>query len=225
MQIIPVIDLKDGQVVHAVRGDRANYRAIHRHSILTPSSEPHDVLASFLALHPFKKFYIADLNAIAGTGDHYPLILSLAQTHPEIEFWLDNGSQLSVTNNDQANLKRVIGTESQRSPPDNSNQDFILSLDFKDQRPAGLADWFSQSQFWPNTIIAMTLNRVGSNNGPDFEKLIDLKQHHPEKHLVAAGGVRDAGDLSKLKTIGIYAALLATALHSGAISKQDIQNL
>lgn len=225
MQIIPVIDMKDGLVVHAVRGDRANYQAIHKHSVLTNSSDIHAVLAGFLRLHRFQRFYIADLNAIIGSSDHYPLLQALAEAHPEIEFWLDNGSQLSAIKHQQANLKWVIGTESQQTAPCVSTHDFILSLDYKDQLPAGPVEWFSQPQYWPNTVIVMTLSRVGSNSGPDFDKLSALQQTHPDKHFVAAGGVRDHNDLLQLKNTNIHAALLATALHSGAISARDIQNL
>ncbi len=225
MQIIPVIDLKDGQVVHAVRGDRAHYQAIHTHSILTSSSKLDAVLAGFLSVFPFKRFYIADLNAIMGADTHYPLIKKLADDHPEIEFWLDNGSQLAAIDNDLPNLKWVVGTESQRFHPCKSEHDFILSLDFKNQQPAGLPDWFKQTQYWPQIVIAMTLSKVGSNAGPDFDKLIELTLNHPNKHFVAAGGIRDCEDLAKLDEIGVHAALLATALHSGAISKHDLENL
>ncbi|MGY6274791.1 HisA/HisF-related TIM barrel protein [Methylomonas sp. MgM2] len=225
MQIIPVIDLKDGLVVHAVRGDRANYQAVHHHSILTDSSDINAVLAGFLALHPFKRFYIADLNAINGLGNHYPLIQSLARAHPSIEFWLDNGNQLSCIDKDRTNMTWVIGTESQQAPPCASNRDFILSLDFKNEQPAGLADWFNHTQFWPKDIIVMTLSRVGGNDGPDFGKLNELQQSHPHKRFIAAGGIRDHDDLLKLKRININAALSATALHTGAISEQEIQNL
>ena len=225
MQIIPVIDLKDGLVVHALRGDRANYQAIHQHSVLTDSSRFEDVLNEFLNLHPFKRFYIADLNAITGTGDHYSAIVQATKDYPEIEFWLDNGSQLGSIKHEHSNLKWVIGTESQKTLPTKSNQDFILSLDFKDRRPAGLSDWFDQVQFWPETIIVMTLSRVGSNSGPDLEKLSGLRHAYPDKQFVAAGGIRNKSDLAELKAAGIRKALLATSLHTGAISSQDIQNL
>jgi len=217
MQMIPVIDLKDGLVVHAVRGDRDHYQPIHRHSVLTHSSDIHAVMAGFLAVHPFKRFYIADLNAICGSGHHNEFIQNVTDTHPDIEFWLDNAGQFADIKNDQPNLKWVIGTESQRTPPYAANQEYILSLDFKNDRQAGLASWFSQTECWPKNIIVMTLNRVGSNQGPDLEKLSDLQQRHPYSQFIAAGGVRNLGDLLTLKTIG--------ALHSGAISKRDIQNL
>ncbi|WAR43521.1 HisA/HisF-related TIM barrel protein [Methylomonas rapida] len=225
MQIIPVIDLKDGQVVHAVRGDRANYQPIHHHSVLSASSHIDAVLAGFLEIFPFKRFYIADLNAITGTDDHQALIAAVLAAHPEIEFWLDDGSPLSRLQSPVPNLKQVIGTESQQEPPGLTQHDYILSLDFKNERASGPASWFSESRYWPSTVIAMTLHRVGSNNGPDFDKLVQLRQSHPDKRLVAAGGIRNYADLVQLKAMGVHTALLATALHAGAIGTPELENL
>ena len=224
MQIIPVIDLKDGLVVHAVRGNRAHYPPIHLNSELTSSSQIDAVLAAFLNLYAFKQFYIADLNAITGSGDHTQQIYAVVQAYPEIEFWIDNGCQLSTITPTQSNKKWVIGTESQALAPKQSSCDFILSLDYKHQQEQGNMEWFQQSQFWPETIIAMTLNRVGSNSGPDFAKLKQLQQSHPDKCWVAAGGIRHFNDLLALKQVGIQTALVATALHNGAINQDNIQN-
>ncbi len=225
MQIIPVIDLKDGQVVHAVRGERAHYQPIHPHSKLTDSSQLSDVLAGFLKLHPFRQFYIADLNAISGNGGHEAMIIAAAKAHPHLEFWLDDGRQWPSLIPELNNIKPVIGTESQRQPPQASQTDFILSLDYKQTQAQGPAAWFTLSQFWPGTVIVMTLHRVGSHDGPDFDKLHALRQSHPAQHFVAAGGVRGYDDLLRLKTLGIQAALVATSLHTGSLSAEDLQNL
>lgn len=225
MQIIPVIDLKDGLVVHAVRGNRAHYQPIHLTSQLTSNSEIDAVLAGFLKIHAFKQCYIADLNAISGSGHHTQLIDELVQAHPEIDFWVDNGCQLSTITRAHSNKKWVIGTESQTLAPEQSRYDYILSLDFKHQQAAGNPAWFQQSQFWPDTIIAMTLNRVGSNSGPDFENLKQLRQSNSGKCWVAAGGIRHVDDLLALKQAGIQSALVATALHNGTINREKLQNL
>ena len=62
MQIIPVIDVMGGIVVHASGGDRAHYQPLK--SILTSSCDPFEVITDLLAWHDFKKVYIADLDAI-----------------------------------------------------------------------------------------------------------------------------------------------------------------
>lgn len=223
MQIIPVIDLKDGQVVHAVRGLRSQYRPIHLGSGIVDASDLGTVISGFLSLHAFKTIYIADLNAIMGDGDHQSLIAGMVNDYPEIVFWLDTGCQLAslATINLPDNVRPVIGTESQLLPPAYSDQPYILSLDYK-QQASGHADWFTASDVWPQDIIVMTLNRVGSNSGPDFEKLAELSGAYPGKNFVAAGGIRDMQDLRRLAEMGINAALLASALHAGAITGKEI---
>ncbi|WP_347989451.1 HisA/HisF-related TIM barrel protein [Methylomonas sp. AM2-LC] len=222
MQIIPVIDLKDGQVVHAVRGERSTYKPIHLHSILTASSAFEDVLNAFLTFYPFKTFYIADLNAICGMGDHAELIRNVLKQHPDREFWVDNGRQLdSVSVDYPKNYNAIIATESQQAMPQQIDERFILSLDYK-QQALGHVDWFMQSDYWPARIIVMTLARVGSQAGPDFEKLQLLKKSFPVKQFIAAGGVRNGQDLHALENLGMSGVLLATALHTGAIRASDI---
>lgn len=224
MQIIPVIDLKDGIVVHAVRGNRMAYQPIHHASCLTSDSDIDAVLAGFLTLYPFKRFYIADLDAITGSGNHQALIDVMLLAHPDIEFWLDSGSQISEIRDGARNMKWVIGTESQQAAPCPTRHDFILSLDYKNDLPADHAGWLKHSQYWPERLIVMTLNRVGSNSGPDFAKLQALQQKYPQKQWIAAGGIRHQQDLTDLKNAGMQAALVATALHNGSINLPAIQN-
>ena len=89
LDIIPVIDLKGGGAVRARGGARHLYAPIA--TPLAPTSRPEDVVAGFRALFPFKNIYIADLDAISGTGDHGAIISELEAVFPEIEFWVDSG--------------------------------------------------------------------------------------------------------------------------------------
>lgn len=223
MQIIPVIDLKDGLAVHAAGGDRSRYQPVHRTSLLCESSEISDVVAGFLNLYPFQTFYIADLDAISRRGNHDMAVAYLPRDYPGVEFWLDNGSSYHArTDNCSNGIKIVIGTESQ-AQPDYLPADLILSLDFKHNQALGHPGWLERPECWPDTIIVMTLDLVGSNNGPDFEKLSKLCNKHPDKRIVAAGGVRDINDLMQLKTMGIAAVLLASALHNGSIDTATLE--
>lgn len=218
MQIIPVIDLKDGQVVHAVGGHRALYQPIDRVSRITQHSDLQSVIAAFDALIAFDCCYIADLNAISGNGNHQIQIEALANRRADLTIWLDDGQIWPCRPHRHANVLRVIGSESQITPITPVDADCILSLDYKNAQPAGHPSWFSQSDCWPSQVVAMTLNRVGSDSGPDYAKLTQLIEAHPNQRWIAAGGVRDHSDLEQLTEIGITAALVATALHNGRLS-------
>ncbi len=216
MPVIPVIDLKQGQVVHAVRGQREHYQPVAAMSRLCRSSELRAVIEAFLTLHPFKYMYIADLDAITGSGGHAELLARVLPEYP-VEFWLDQGLCLSRTPRIVCDYyKTVLGTESQQFAPAPALSNFILSLDYNGPEALGRADWFSDSRYWPRQVIAMNLSRVGGG-GPDWELLRRLKVEHTDRELIAAGGVRDDADLRRLENLGVWGVLAATGLHTGSI--------
>ena len=87
--LIPVIDLKDGGVVHARAGKRADYRPLE-----TPfglADDPVAIARALLAVTDSPILYVADLDAIAGTGHHFDLCRELDTTFPAVTLWIDAG--------------------------------------------------------------------------------------------------------------------------------------
>jgi len=224
MQIIPVIDLKDGKVVHAKLGNRQQYQPIK--SPLCKSSDIFDVINAFLELSRFDIIYIADLNALTNNGNHLILLDKVLKLFSNITFWIDAGYQHPHKLFRQINYLPVIGSESCQ---DNNlsdikaiNDEFILSLDFSFTQPLGPKKLFENPEFWPKLIIIMTLARVGSNDGPALAILQNYCNNYPEKNFIAAGGIRSITDLLLLKEMGVTHALVASSLHSGTISADNI---
>ena len=89
MEIIPVIDLKGGQAVRARMGQRELYRPIE--TPLARTSDPLDVTRGLLSVFPFRTLYVADLDAIEGTGNNDAVLARLRNAHPALELWIDNG--------------------------------------------------------------------------------------------------------------------------------------
>lgn len=231
MNIIPVLDLMNGLVVHAKHGNRHEYLPIK--SSLTDSSEPLAVVQAVLAFYPFKQLYIADINAIQKTGNHKNTIIEITNNFSNVEIWLDAGfdSQSSIKSYQSRNIKPVLGSESLGSIDQYqalssvSQHRAILSLDYKEDLFQGAQDLLSDASLWPNDLIVMTLNKVGSNAGPDLAKLASLKIRTKHSKIYAAGGVRNSADLEALKASNISGALVASALHNGALTQQQIKLL
>jgi phosphoribosylformimino-5-aminoimidazole carboxamide ribotide isomerase len=231
MQLIPVVDLLNGMVVHAKKGDRNNYQPMQ--SALCKSSEPIDVVNALLELYPFERIYIADLDAITGQSNHIDSIKYIQAQHPTLEIWLDagirNASNLLLWRD--LNLTHVIGSENIASTHDLSeiseylNRNFILSLDSNQSGFLGCADLETNTDLWPENIILMSLAQVGANQGTNLELLEKFKHYSKEFNLYAAGGVRNIDDVSTLKPLGIYGALIASALHSKQISADEIKSV
>jgi HisA/HisF family protein len=230
VEVIPVLDLKGGVVVHARMGMRDQYRPIE--TPLSASSEPVDVARGLLSIYSFKTFYIADLDAIERKGDNDTVLGRLRSEFSHLTLWVDNGmadptraaqwldAELghlvlgSETQTDGALVRRLAG-----------HNRVALSLDYRGDAFVGPADLLGDCGNWPGRIIVMTLARVGSGSGPDIGRLAEIRAKATSKRLYAAGGVRDARDLVALAEAGMAGALVASSLHNGKLTGAQIARL
>ena len=227
MDIIPVIDLMQGQVVHARRGQRERYAPLQ--SPLSRDALPNSVLDGLLALGDFRTIYVADLDALMGLPPQTSLIGGLIERYPGITFWVDNGyagGQASIEARG-GRVRPVVGSESigiaDLAELQRAEFDFVLSLDFQGDSLIGDPRLIKQPALWPDTVILMNLARVGSLEGPNLGQLARLVDEHPDHRFIAAGGVRDTADLAALDRAGAAAVLLASALHQQAIPPEIIK--
>jgi phosphoribosylformimino-5-aminoimidazole carboxamide ribotide isomerase len=228
LQVIPVIDLMGGKVVHARMGDRASYRPIE--TPLARGSEAVDVISGLLGVYPFGVLYVADLDAIQRSGDNFSVLRGIRAKFPALSMWIDTGA---ATQDEVDAIVRpglgspIIGSESQRDASlvarHRNSGVAVLSLDFRGDVFQGPAEILNEPKRWPRRVIVMTLARVGGGAGPDVARLAAIRSIAEGRELYAAGGVRDAADLAELGAAGAAGALVATALHQGRIVKADLE--
>jgi phosphoribosylformimino-5-aminoimidazole carboxamide ribotide isomerase len=120
----------------------------------------------------------------------------------------------------RARVVPVFGTESLRDPGalrEAERDGFapILSLDRRAGEPLTAAAALEETPAcWPQRVISMTLDQVGSYAGPDLATLAHLRARAPlGTQLIGAGGIRDRGDLRLAQASGAHAWLVASALH------------
>ncbi|MDO9599118.1 MAG: HisA/HisF-related TIM barrel protein [Azoarcus sp.] len=234
MRVIPVIDLMAGQVVRAVRGERAGYRPIR--SKLCTGSAPLDVACALLDYCGADTLYIADLDALGGGTAQIPLLAALIQALPHTAIWLDGGfrdaaafSALTQPLGQQlgsaaAQLTPVFASESLATTHAAraclaDPQRAILSLDRRGDLALDPASCWSNETLWPARIIVMTLERVGTDSGPDLQTLAEVRRRAPGARLIGAGGIRGAADLQAAAEAGAEAWLVASALHEGRLPR------
>jgi HisA/HisF family protein len=233
MILIPVIDIMQGQVVRALRGDRRNYQPIV--SALCASSDPVTV-ARVLCRHcDARHLYVADLDALQGRPAQAELLRTIAQALPGVELWIDAGfadaaaaaalcAQLGAA---QERVVAVFGSESMRSraaleqcfgAQGQAGTQAVLSLDRRDGTRLDAAGCWDLPALWPRRVIVMTLERVGADAGPDLATLREVQQRSPATALIGAGGIRDQADLDQARAAGAWAWLVASALHDGRLA-------
>ncbi len=237
MKVIPVIDILNGIVVHAVRGKRREYQPLQ--SSLTKSVEPLEVACAFKTLG-FKELYIADLDAITGGEANLQVIKKIAD-ETSLKLMVDAG----VTDIEKAERlleagvsKVVIGTETLQ------NKSFvgeavrvlgstrvIVSLDLKGDKLlvklgfAGCMDplclLHEFKKMGVSNVVILDLTRVGSSEGVNFNFLMGALKE--DMNVYVGGGVRDIKDVFELRDLGVCGVLVATALHSNKISMGELK--
>jgi HisA/HisF family protein len=229
MQLIPVVDLMQGQVVRAVRGDRQAYRPIV--SRLCASSDPVTVARILCAHCGGQQLYVADLDALMERPAQVAVLRALLQAMPGLELWLDAGfanrraadALRLELGADGARVLPVFGSESLASREELAHcfgvdsDPGVLSLDRRDGRRMDLAGCWDAPQLWPERVVVMTLERVGAGTGPDLQTLAEVRAKSPSTFMVGAGGIRNPADLEAASAAGAGAWLVASALHDGGL--------
>ena len=238
MKIIPVIDVLGGRVVHAVRGRRKEYQPLK--SILCTSTDPVDVAAALKALG-FGELYVADLDAITRGQENFSVFQNIADKTC-LELMVDAGiddlkKAESVLESHVS--KVIIGTETLPSASLVAeavelfgSEKIMVSLDLMGnsvisgfelgalKEPMALLRKFQEAGV--SQIIVLDLARVGSGEGVNISFIKEIARNIKAKVFVG-GGVRGIKDLVELKTLGVFGVLVATALHSGKISPQELK--
>ncbi|MEM1658446.1 MAG: HisA/HisF-related TIM barrel protein [Candidatus Jordarchaeales archaeon] len=237
--MIPVMDLKGGVVVHAKCGARNLYAPIK--SVLSPSPDPMSVMYAFKRLG-FTELYIADIDAIEGRAPNFGAIRSIVR-RSSMKVIVDVGvrDMKSVETMLNAHVSGVVlATESVPSPSFVSEcvkrygDKIIGGLDLRDVvvvarspeisglSPLDVAKMFEDAGV--QSLIVVDLSRVGTGSGPPIKLLKELVSEISIP-IIVGGGVRHVEDLKLLKEIGVAGALVATALHTGEITKNDLQKV
>jgi phosphoribosylformimino-5-aminoimidazole carboxamide ribotide isomerase len=241
MQVLPVLDLKGGVVVRGVAGRRHEYQAVV--SRLTTSARPLDLARAFRDHFGLVELYLADLDAIAGAPPALDTVAALVGDR--FRLWVDAGIRdaadarplrEAVVECIVAGLETLAGPDALCRLCEQLSEHVVFSLDLKDGRP--LADaraWGAEDACGVarravacglRRMIVLDLARVGVRGGTGTEDLCGrLVGAYPGLAVVAGGGVRGVADLRRLRRLGVRGALVASALHDGRLTRQDLEGL
>lgn len=233
MRIIPVIDLRGGRAVHGTGGDRARYQLVES-SILPVRGDALALAHAYVRVLKSSEMYVADLDAMGGGAPQYAMHRALARV---TRCWIDAGvrSELEAGALIDAGADRVVvgletlpSFEMLRAIVMRLGADrVVFSLDLREGLPLSAVQALREMR--PRelarravdagvaTVIVLDLARVGSAAGVDDAMMQELRAALPGVELIAGGGVRHRADLDRLAAAGANGALVATAVHRGAI--------
>jgi phosphoribosylformimino-5-aminoimidazole carboxamide ribotide isomerase len=247
MRVIPVIDVMKGQVVRGVAGRRSEYRPIA--SQIAPDSQPATVARAFVQQFDFHTVYVADLDGIMRRE---PDIHAMQEIRAAgLNVWLDAGMdpkglvwELRKRGSSlPPETTIVLGSECLHdastvidSLPFVGSSRIVFSVDmqagklltnvegWKFARPMEVIRWTLEAGV--KKLLVLDLADVGVGGGTRTLDLChEIRAEYTSVEIIAGGGVRGTEDLRALFEAGCDAALVASALHDGRLSPDEVRRV
>lgn len=240
MQIIPVIDVMDGVAVHAVGGLRDYYRPVQ--SAVSESSDPVRILSVLKRRFRIEQCYVADLDGLQQRARARCRLAELSQTG--VSLMVDVGVRRpdDVQTLVELGIDHVIlGSETipslcvlEQLVDQFGADQLVFSVDLREGvLIAANPDWQNLEPLEVALRVAATgishfilldLAAIGTGRGVSTGNLCrDLRRRLPSSRIVAGGGVRSVDHLNELERAGADGALVATALHTGTLTVDDVR--
>jgi phosphoribosylformimino-5-aminoimidazole carboxamide ribotide isomerase len=252
MRVIPVIDLLGCQVVRGLGGQRELYRPIQ--SRIAADAQPATVARALVEHFAFDTVYVADLDAITSAfDDKRPFVPAYqAIASAGLRLWLDAGigtpaaarQVCEAVESAGLTVDYVVGLETLAAERELTaiahelgRERTVFSLDLKHGRPITRVPRWQAAEPHEillgvlasgiSRIIVLDLADVGMQAGTNTLDLCRRirKEYGAAIELTAGGGVRGPEDLRALADAGCDAALVASALHDGRLTRHDVQAL
>jgi phosphoribosylformimino-5-aminoimidazole carboxamide ribotide isomerase len=244
MEIIPVLDLRHGQAVHARRGKREQYQPVSSALLPGQTGDALGLGRAYRQTLRAQRCYLADLDAIQGLLPQWDLIAALANpvtgfgaglmvdaglsTPEQVEALVEAGAETLVVGLETlpgfADLNAIVKAADQHP--------VVFSLDLLDGKPVrrrtgrvatqeavALELGARAADAGCQGLLVLDLSAVGSETGPRNLELLEALKKMTGMPLYSGGGVRSRKDLKLLENVGCDAALVGTALHSGTIGR------
>jgi len=239
MRIIPAIDLKDGMCVRLLKGDFEKTTEY--------SNNPAEIGQRFSTL-AVDDLHIVDLDgARTGTQQNHSIVAEIiALTGLTVQLGGGIRERDDVLHWLQAGVTRcVVGSVAIKEPEtvqqwlvEFGADAIVLALDIR-LNESGVPmlttqGWTENSGFslWDcidtyrdagvRHVLCTDVARDGAMTGPNFDLYSDILARYPGLILQASGGVRSIQDLSKLRDLGIPAAITGRALLDGKITATEV---
>jgi len=240
-KVIPVIDLLYSEAVHAIKGDRSNYKPLESKYFNT--TNPYDIIEFLNQNFDFKEFYIADLDSIMRKKPNLNLILELLENLP-IEIMLDPGiiDDLDLRSYHRLKLSHlIIGLETINNLKviENAinmfgNDNIILSIDMYNEKV--ISNIKELKNLNPIEImkkivnlnvsnyILLDLYKVGRKLGDISQIYLEIREKF-DGNFIVGGGIRDFNEIMIYKDNNFSGVIIATALYDGTINMEKIRTL
>ena len=239
MNLIPAIDLIEGQCVRLFKG-RFDEQTVY-------DKDPVSLAREYQAMG-FSNLHIVDLDgARSGQQQNEDVIRSIildstlnvqvgggVRDEARVERWLEAGVARVVIGSVAVIHPLQVAGWLSRYGPDKIVLALDVTMDSKGvplvathawTRCGDMTLWQCLDLYAPSGlrhVLCTDISRDGAMTGPNIELYDRIVDQYPQIQLQASGGVRTVGDLKALRAIGAPAAISGRALLDGRISIEEI---
>jgi phosphoribosylformimino-5-aminoimidazole carboxamide ribotide isomerase len=234
MQIIPAIDLIDGQCVRLTQGDYEQKKVYHQ--------DPLEAARIFEGAG-LKRLHLVDLDgAKAGQVKNWKVLEKItAHTDLIVDFGGGVKSSKDVEIVLQSGAALVtIGSKAVKDPVEFSEwlqfygpDKFLLGADVRDEFIT-ISGWLETTKMTVYEFIGMYIEKGvmqffctdvrkdGKLEGPSISLYQRILERFPDMLLIASGGVSRLEDLQELQSVGCSGAIVGKAIYEGRITTQEL---
>jgi len=235
IEIIPAIDIIDGQLVRLSQGDY-DQKTVY-------SSDPLEVAKTLEGIG-IRSLHVVDLDG--AKGGHIVNYKTLERLSKFTSLKIDFGG--GIKSDDDARIafecgaQLITGGSIAVARPQlflswlekYGADHIILGADIRDGKIA-VNGWLEESDARWQTFIASYVSRGvrrtistdiskdGMLSGPSIELYKDMMSEFPELHVTASGGVSCMNDILQLDAAGVPSVIVGKAIYEGRITYQDIE--
>jgi len=235
MQIVPAIDIIDGQAVRLEQGDYDKVSLYHKY--------PLEVAKKFEDAG-LKRLHLVDLDgAKTGAVKNWKVLEEIAaRTSLLIDFGggIKSEKDVKIVFNSGAVLV-TVGSIAVKDEPEFEKwllqfgaDKFLLGADVRDEKIV-ISGWQETTEITVydfikkyteqgvQQIFCTDVKKDGRLEGPSIELYKKILGKFPGLHLIASGGVSSIKDLEDLKKAGCSGAIVGKAIYEKRISLSDLQ--
>lgn len=237
IELIPAIDIIDGQVVRLTQGDYAQ-KTVY-------GTSPSDVAQRFEQMG-FRRLHVVDLD---GAKSHHVVnALALKDITAATNLVVDFGGGIKTDDDIEQAFAAgaamvTVGSIAVQQPDlferwlQTYGQDrMILGADVRNGR-ISINGWQEDSEeelipflrryidMGVRNVLCTDISRDGMLNGPATELYRSVMQTFPQLNLIASGGVSSNADIEALHHAGIPAVVFGKAFYTGKLNIEQLWHL
>lgn len=234
IELIPAIDIIDGQCVRLTKGDYNQKTVYH--------NRPADVAAEFEKLG-FKRLHVVDLDG--AKSKHIVNKEALQDITTETQLTVDFGGGIKTDDDIEKAFRHgasmvTVGSIAVTNPElfiswleKYGAERMILGADVRNEM-ISINGWKEDSaepllpflkryiDAGVKYVLCTEISKDGTLQGPAIDLYRQIMETYPQLHLIASGGVSSLDDIKALDAAGIPAVVFGKAIYEGRIDMKEL---